>query len=211
MPDKFIKMYTDFIFLEDEEVSGKDQTEAHYHGDIIMIPGNSSPCMAERAALLYRLGMAPYVLPSGKFSKGRDFFEGPSEKRDTYSGCYETEWEMMRDVLIKGGVPELAILRENQATFTYENAIFSRRVTDSKGFSIKNAILCCQAYHARRALLYYQLLYPETEFKISAVDTGINRANWFLTKMGIETVLGEVERCGAQFHKIMFDLLIDSK
>ena len=37
-------------------------------------------------------------------------------------------------------------------------------MTDKEGMEVKKAILCCMPYHARRALLYYQLLYPETEF-----------------------------------------------
>ena len=31
---------------------------------------------------------------------------------------------ILKNVLLKNGVPEEAILMENQATFTYENAIF---------------------------------------------------------------------------------------
>ncbi len=37
-------------------------------------------------------------------------------------------------------------------------------------------------------------------------DVGINRTNWFLSEEGIEEVLGEVERCGKQFHKIVREL-----
>ena len=58
--------------------------------------------------------------------------------------------------------------------------------------------------HARRALLYYQLLFPETEFLVCpAKESKITRDNWYLSEEGIETVLGEVERCGSQFHEIL--------
>ena len=49
----------------------------------------------------------------------------------------------------KEPVPQSAILREDQATYTYENAIYSRKVTDSLGMEIQRAIpllqtLSCQ-------------------------------------------------------------------
>ena len=65
-----------------------------------------------------------------------------------------------------------AILQEKQATYTYENAIFSRKLTDKLGLDIKKAILVCQAYHARRASLYYQVCYPETEILVCPVIPG---------------------------------------
>ena len=96
------------------------------------------------------------------------------------------------------------ILEEKQATYTYENAIYSRRVTDAAGLAIRRAILCPQACHARRALLYYKILYPETEFFVCpTVTRGISRDNWFLDGEKIDVVLGELERCGSQFHEIL--------
>ena len=99
------------------------------------------------------------------------------------------------------------ILKEDNATYTYENAIYSKKVTDKEGMEVKKAILCCMPYHARRALLYYQLLYPETEFFVCpAKESPITAENWYLSKEGIETVLGEVERCGSQFHEILNEI-----
>ena len=99
------------------------------------------------------------------------------------------------------------ILKEDNATYTYENAIYSKKVTDKEGMEVKKAILCCMPYHARRALLYYQLLYPETEFfRVSGKRKPDTAENWYLSKEGIETVLGEVERCGSQFHEILNEI-----
>lgn len=129
------------------------------------------------------------------------------EKRRTEGGkakSYETEFAYLHDILVKNGVDEAAILKEDQATFTYQNAIFSRQVLEKAGVPVKRAILCCQAFHARRALLYYQEQFPETEFVVCPVVTrGIARDTWMRTAEGIDTVLGEVERCGSQFHEIL--------
>lgn len=102
-----------------------------------------------RAAQLWKEGYAPLVLPSGKYSKLTGYFTG--------HGDHETEWDYFHEILLKEGVADHAILQEKQATYTYENAIFSRKLTDKLGLDIKKAILVCQAYHARRASLYYQV------------------------------------------------------
>ena len=134
-------------------------------------------------------------------------FGGVQEKAELYAGEYETEWEFLKEVLVKNQVPQSAILREDQATYTYENAIYSRKVTDSLGMEIQRAILCCKPYHARRSLLYYQLLYPDTRFLVCPVkESDVTRENWFLTEKGTKIVLGEIERIGVQFHEIMREM-----
>lgn len=183
----FVQDLTDFIFVED----------APEKADIILIPGGDQAGLAVTAAGLFRQGYAPYVLPSGRFGKpvGRCRIPG-------YENA--TEWEFLRDVLLREGVPEHAILTEKEATYTYENAIYSRRVTDGLGLDIRRAILCPQAYHARRALLYYKVCFPETEFLVCpTVTRGISRDSWFLEEEKIDVVLGELERCGGQFHEIL--------
>lgn len=185
MADKFFQGITDFIFLEHQP--GK--------ADIIFVPGGNYPEAVRHAAQLYHQGWAPYILPSGKYSILQGYFPGEQE----------TEWEYLRDILIECGVPETAILKEDNATYTYENAIQSRKVTDTLGMRIERAILSCQAFHARRSFMYYQEQFPETEFLVCPIETkGINRNNWFLDREKIDVVLGEVERCGAQFHEIMY-------
>lgn len=184
MAEMFYQCITDFIFVEHQPGTA----------DIIFVPGGNYPEAALHAAELYHQGWAPWILPSGKYSILQGYFPGEQE----------TEWEYLRDILVKAGVPETAVLKENNATFTYENAIESRKVTDALGMTVRTAILSCQAYHARRCLMYYQEQFPETEFLVCPVETkGINRENWFLDRTKIDVVLGEVERCGSQFHEIL--------
>ena len=144
--------------------------------------------------------MADWILPSGKYSVVNGKFSGVLEKSNVYDKKYGTEWEFLRDVLIKNGVPDQKILKEDQATFTYENAIYSRQVTDREYLDIKKAILCCKTCHARRALMYYKLLYPDTEFFVSSccVDS-IDKNTWIMTNDGIDEVMGEITRIIKQF------------
>ena len=190
MYEKFLKQTEDFIFIDDKPEKA----------DVIFVPGNGYPQMAEKAAELYRRGLAPRVLPSGRYSVTVGKFAGVLDREEYYNGDYETEWDFLKDVLIKNGVPEKAILREDQATFTYENAIYSRQVTDREHLDIKKAILCCKSCPARRALMYYKLLYPDTEFFVipCCVDS-INKDNWSETNEGIDEVMGEITRIIKQF------------
>lgn len=197
MYGRFLDQITDFIFV-------KTPVE---RADIIFVPGNGYPQMAEQAAKLWKQGMAPYVLPSGRYSICSGRFSGVLDKSEEYMGSYDTEWMFLRKVLMENGVDEHCILKEDRASYTYENAIYSRERTDELGLEIKKGILCCKSYHARRCLLYYQLLFPDTQFCVSPSDTeGISRYNWYRTEKGIEAVLGEMERCGGQFYQIIKDL-----
>lgn len=197
MNQAFLDQITEFVFAEHKLE----------RADIIFIPGSGHPQLAEEAARLYHQGWAPWILPSGRYSITTGKFSGVLDKQECYQGSYETEWDFLSQVLQEKGVPGTAILKEDRATYTYENAIYSRQVTDGMGLEIKKAILCSKPYHARRCLLYYQLLYPDTRFMVYPIkDSKIQRDNWFLTEEGTRLVFGELERMGTQFHEIMREM-----
>lgn len=197
MNQAFLDQITEFVFAEHKLEQA----------DIIFIPGSGHPQLAEEAARLYHQGWAPWILPSGRYSITTGKFSGVLDKQECYQGSYETEWDFLSQVLQEKGVPGAAILKEDRATYTYENAIYSRQVTDGMGLEIKKAILCSKPYHARRCLLYYQLLYPDTRFMVYPIkDSKIQRDNWFLTEEGTRLVFGELERMGTQFHEIMREM-----
>ena len=198
--EDFIRAVTEFIFVQD----------APEKADVILIPGSRKTEHAIRAAELYRAGYAPYVLPSGRYSTVKGCFgEIPERYRAEYPGRYETEWDFLRAVLMKHGVPEKAILREDRATYTWENALRSREVLASAGVKEETAILCCHAFHARRALLYYQAAMPDTRFIVCPTATpGYTREDWHLTPKGRDRVLGEVARLGSQVREV-FDMMLE--
>ena len=176
---KFLRDITEFIFLEDLPKKA----------DIIIVPGNTWPQPARRAAALYQAGMAPYI-------------EGPSCDREYYKGPYAAEADFLTDVLMQAGVLREAILQEREATFTLENAEYIRKMLEEKHLPIKRAIICCQAFHARRCRMYFEYVFQDREIEFlmcPAVTQGISRDNWAESKKGLETVLGELRRCGEQF------------
>ena len=182
---KFLEDMTNFIFLEDEPQKA----------DVIFLPGSEEGVLAKTAARLYLEGYAPLIVPSGKYAK----WTGHSMVDQ-----FETESDHFAYLLMEEGVPEEAILKEREATYTYQNAINTRKLLDERGIKVKKALLCCQAYHARRSKLYYQILFPETEILvIPTITKGITRDNWFKNREMSDVVLGEIERCGSQFHEIV--------
>lgn len=197
MYEKFYHNITDFIFVEDVCLPA----------DVIFVPGNRYPDMAEQAAELWKQGLAKWVLPSGKHTIVADKFQGPLKRKDIYDGDYETEWDFLKDVLCKNGVPTDVILKENQATFTYDNAVLSRMALKKAGIEMKRAIICCNSIHARRCKMYYELVFPEVEILIFPVNaTGVTKENWYKKQEYITDVLAEMERCGSQFEQILREM-----
>ena len=182
---KFLEEMTNFIFLEDKPQKA----------DVIFVPGSEEGDLAKTAAKLYLEGYAPLIVPSGKYAK----WTGHS-----IVGKFKTESDYFAYLMMEEGVPEKAIIKEREATYTYQNAINTRKLLDERGIDVERAILCPQAYHARRSKLYYQVLFPDTEILVvPTVTKGVTKDNWFKSRETAELVLGEIERCGSQFHEIV--------
>ncbi|SMF86472.1 protein SanA, affects membrane permeability for vancomycin [Paenibacillus uliginis N3/975] len=65
-------------------------------------------------------------------------------------GLKYTEAEGMRNYLVEAGVSESDIVLENEATSTYENLLFSKRIMKEHGWS--SAIIVTHDYHGTRSL-----------------------------------------------------------
>ncbi|MCI3919230.1 YdcF family protein [Paenibacillus sp. TRM 82003] len=174
---------SDFMFFETEIKKS----------DVILIPGASHPQLIERAAMLFHQGIAPYILPSG----------GATPHVET------TECEFLQRLGVSLGIPTEAILKEDKATNTFENARLSLKVLQQQGIEPKNVVLVCKNYHARRALLTYQFVFPRnTVFYISPVidKTGTTKDNWFLDENKINYVMNELEKVGKYFRPAIYRL-----
>jgi uncharacterized SAM-binding protein YcdF (DUF218 family) len=97
-----------------------------------------SPGLQERLDLalkLYREGKFKHIIVSG----GLD-----------HNGSKLTEAEGMRLYLIKQGIPDSAINLEPEATSTYQNLLYSKRIMDKSGW--KSAIIITHDFHGARSL-----------------------------------------------------------
>lgn len=186
---RFFQAVTALVFVSDPPE----------HADAIFVPGSSRAAHVLLAASLYREGFAPLIVPSGYHPYGKERFDNPD---------YASEWAWMYHVLTEHGVPASAILREDRATFTWENARLSREACDRAGLTIRKAILTCKPYHARRALMYYQTAFPETEWLVCPADMpGFNADDWFRTPEGRDKILGEVRRLGSQINPQLEEMI----
>lgn len=190
MTARAIRDITDFVFISDEPRKA----------DVILIPGTSQSGVTVRAAELYRQGFAPYVLPAGRWSASRDAFARDKIDDSRYDGDFETDFAYCANILRLSGVPESAILREDRSAHTMENAAFSAAVLKEAGIKVRRAIICCQAFHARRALLTYACHFPGVELLMAPVETqGIRREDWYRNEASWQRVMSEVNKCGKYF------------
>ncbi|MFA6161205.1 MAG: YdcF family protein [Patescibacteria group bacterium] len=179
---------TDFIFIENQPAKA----------DIILVPGGLRPQLMDKAVELYNQGLAPYILPSGGI--------GPKLAKEIEAGVsnWKSEWEFLQNIALAHGVPEKAILKEDKALHTFDNASLSWQVVQENNIVVKKAILICKAHHARRALLTYQTAFSsEVEYIVCPIidDRDVRKDNWFLDDAKIEMVMSEVVKVGQYFAK----------
>lgn len=91
----------------------------------------------------YKAGKAPKILVTSGIAY------------TTAEGRLRTEAEDMRDILIDYGVPEAAIIVENRAQTTEQNALYTAELLRKVGIS--EIILVTSAYHMQRAGLWFIL------------------------------------------------------
>jgi uncharacterized SAM-binding protein YcdF (DUF218 family) len=171
---------TDFIFME-----GPTDPAAMDPADVILVPGGSAPAQIQRAVALYRAGIAPWILPSG----------GGNPRLDRWP----SEWAYYRHFAVAAGVPADAILKEDRAANTLENARFSWEALRTRGIAVERAVLVTKAHHARRALLTYQAVFPSPiTFVISPIIDyrDIRRDNWFRDPRKRRYVFDELRKIG---------------
>ena len=171
---------TNYIFVNDEPCNV----------DAVFVVGGSLPDAAEIAAKLYNDGYSKNIIIGGKYSAKRDRF--PLQE-------YETEFDFYRHILIENGVDETDIYGESRSGYTKQNAEFAKQVVDEEQLKIKSAIIICKSFHARRCLLFYQMYFPNVDFKLVTFDGfDVSKNNWFDTDYGRQRVFGELKRIKEQ-------------
>lgn len=98
------------------------------------------------AARLYKAGKAPIIIPTGSCER-------------------ESAVPLLQDL----GVPESAILVEDEARNTEENAKFVARLLDGR-IEKPRVLLVTSAWHMRRSMLMYKMYAPNLEIIPSATD-----------------------------------------
>lgn len=96
---------------------------------------------------------------------------------------YETEYDFYKDMLIKNGVSESDIYGEARSEYTKQNAEFAKEVVDENKLKVDSAIIICKAFHAKRCLLFYQMYFPNVDFKVVTFNGfNVSKGNWHTTE-----------------------------
>jgi uncharacterized SAM-binding protein YcdF (DUF218 family) len=142
---------------------------------VILSDDNYGADRAARAAQLFKSGMAPRVLASGRLLR-------------PYAGIAE----LMEHDLKALGVPANAIVPvTHRATNTREEAIADSQAIAAHGW--KKVLLVTSNYHTRRAnYIFERALPPGTELRVvSAPDSEYDPNNWWQTRNGLKRFLYE--------------------
>lgn len=104
--------------------------------------GRPGPALLRRvghAAALYAAGGVRAIIATG----------GPD-------GAAPTEARVMRDLLVAAGVPADAVIEEDRARNTLENALYSVAILRARGLG--PVVVVSDRYHLPRALMLFRLL-----------------------------------------------------
>jgi len=122
--------------------------------EAIFVLGSHDPSVVDYAVELYKEGWAKYIIFSGGVVRPI------GELRNSMS---KTEANAFFDIAVKAGVPEEAIIIDNEATNTGQNFSFTRKVLKEKCHDFQNFILVQKPYMVRRT--YATALVQFAEFK----------------------------------------------
>lgn len=110
-------------------------------GSQVYAGGRPGPSLARRvdhAASLYRQGYAEHVICTGGFTELQRMSEA----------------EVACARIVASGVPQKAVILEEQSTSTEENAAFTAEIMRERGW--RSAIVASDGYHLLRATLMFQ-------------------------------------------------------
>lgn len=187
-----------FVFME-------SQLE---NSDLIVLPGSLSCETIELAAKLYHESLAPYLLVSGKYAKHVGRFEWEKISNPAYKKAFETEADFMEHGLEVEGVPKSAIIKESQATYTYQNALFTKEIIQEKNINLERIIVVAKDYHSRRSFMYFDYVFPQVQILMAPAKTeNSSKETWMTNDYGIDLVMGELGRISQQFQDMYKDRL----
>lgn len=134
--------------------------------DAILVLGSSDTRVATYAAQLYRDGLAPVIIfaGSGAVHNHRD-------DRNMFVGT--TEAEVFANIAKEAGVPEQAILIENQSQNTGDNFKFSIKLLKENDINARTIIVLQKPYMERRTFATGKVWLPDVELIVTSPDISI--------------------------------------
>lgn len=146
-------------------------SEAPKQTDVIIVLSGGGG-RVEQAVELFKEGIAPYMLLSAVSENA-----GPSGD--------------MHQTALALGIPEEAILTEDAAQSTYQNALFTLPIMKQHGF--KSAIVVSSDFHMRRVKFIFDHVYKKSGIELTYIgaDSGYHAKAWWSDRYSRETTFNE--------------------
>lgn len=145
--------------------------------------GNILTLVPKKCAELYKQGLGDYIIFSGNCGKGT---EGIITK---------TEAEMFRNIAIEEGVPTDKIFIEPNATNTYENYKYSKKLLIDNHLDPDTFLIVGKPYQERRALAIGDIELSDKKIMISSFNMKVNDFLEYVKSnklMKVEDVINEL-------------------
>lgn len=140
---------------------------------VVVVSGGQTQSRAAKGIELYKNGLAPEIIFSGAALDN-----GPSNAR------------AMKEQALAAGVPAQAIVTDEQAETTYENALNTKQLLGHK----RHIILVTSPYHQRRTYLTFnKVLGGNYEIlNASSFDNRWSKATWWASPFGLYITASEL-------------------
>ena len=156
--------------------------------DVIVGFGNFNEDIPRRAAELYLQGYAPKILFTGGLG------------RNTVGLLPESEAARFARVAMSCGVPEEAIIKEDQSTNTAENIHFTRALLEKLNVPHNHILGVHQPFMERRITAAMGVYWPEQKFSVTSPQVTIPqyleaaRAQGVTENASISVIVGDFQR-----------------
>jgi uncharacterized SAM-binding protein YcdF (DUF218 family) len=130
---------------------------------IVVISGDEQMARFQEGVNLFQRGLGRFLV-----------FSGAAYDNGTSNA------DVMRDLAVRRGVPDAAILEEPLGEDTWGNAVHTRQVLTDH--SLRSAILVTSPYHARRAKLTFDAAYAGSGIELmvhAAPDSQWRKLSWW--------------------------------
>jgi uncharacterized SAM-binding protein YcdF (DUF218 family) len=153
--------------------------------DLLFVFGSSNE-QWQQVASLFAQRFAPVVLVTGK--AGEDYYA--TGKPQAHRIC---------ESLVKLGVPQRAILVEDESSNTLENVRFGKEVLRRDQLAPSSILFVCKSHHAGRAWRTLALSFPNVALRCATYDASysnvaVQQKDWWQHEVSRGRVYGEYMR-----------------
>jgi len=151
------------------------------HADAILVLGGGDGSRQDRAVEFYRAGLAPVIISSGE--------------KPLLPGFEQSYAEVGALYMVARGVPRDAILLLPLSTSTFDEAAFSLRLAQERGF--RSLLVVTDNYHTRRSKWTFGHAFRRSGIEVtiaSATPSWLPIDSWWKYERSLLAVLEEYEK-----------------